>query len=195
MGASHILLQLFIGGLVGLIINWILSRIILQKITSNRVIIAKSIGQEAGQFISAFSITDKLKDPAGLERVKPIIESHVDTFLHVKLQEKMPAIAMFVSGSTLDKLKDGLLEEIDILLPEVIAGYAENIMGGIDVKKLVAQKIQALPAADFKSKLKQLFGRELNYLVLAGAITGMAIAAIQMVISFGGIWLSLVMSE
>lgn len=159
------------------------------------MIIGRSIGQEAGKFISTFSITDKLKDPAALQKVKPIIESHVDTFLHVKLQEKMPAIAMFVSGSTLDKLKDGLLEEIDILLPEVIAGYAENMVDGIDVQQLVAQKIQALPAADFKSKLKQLFGRELNYLALAGAVTGMAIAAIQMAISFGGIWLSLVMSE
>ena len=97
-------------------------------------------------------IASKLKDPKQLESVTPYIEEHIDTFLRVKLQEKLPVVSMFIGDSTIGKLKEGMMEEINGLLPEVIGKYADNLSQKMDIEKMVTDKV-----ANFSSdKLEEI---------------------------------------
>lgn len=58
--------------------------------------------------------------------VKPLIEAHLDAYLRIRLKEKMPVIASFIGDSTLAKLKDSMIEEIDALLPQVMASVVSS---------------------------------------------------------------------
>lgn len=171
------------GAAIGWIANKILLGIIAKKITSRRGQLAQTLGDQAASLIDLPAIMNKIKDPANLAHVKPIIATHVDTFLQVKLKEKMPAIAMFVSGSTLDKLRDGLLEEIDILLPDVIAGYADNIGSNNNLQKAIRDKIAALPADKTAKLFTQTFHRELLFIQLYGALAGFITGLLTAIIS------------
>lgn len=160
------------GAVTGWIVNEILVRSLLKKAVKRQPQIADTLGTMAAGLIDTDKLVEKLKDPANLVSIKPVIEAHVQTFLQVKLKEKMPAIAMFVGGSTLDKLRDGLLEEIDILLPDVIAGYADKMTRDLQIRQLVSDKIAALPEEKITSLLHQSLGKELRLLKTGGAITG-----------------------
>ncbi|NDC42917.1 MAG: DUF445 family protein, partial [Chitinophagia bacterium] len=72
-------------------------------------------------------IAAKIKNPAMLQSVMPEIEAHVDYFLNEKLKEKMPVIGMFVGQGMIEKIKEGLMEEITEMLPQVINKYVDNL--------------------------------------------------------------------
>lgn len=69
----------------------------------------------------------QLANPDTLQQLRPMIEHHLDSFLRVKLKEKMPVIAAFIGENTIVKLKEGMMEEIELLLPEVIARYTSSL--------------------------------------------------------------------
>ena len=124
-------------------------------------------------------IAAKITDPANLAEMKPFIEQHIDNFLKVKLKEKMPAIAMFVGDKTLDAMKVNLMEEIDILLPNLLQKYAGNLGEKINIESVLTEQLDALPIADL---LAQNMRKEKMLFQLFGALSGLAIGLIFIVI-------------
>ena len=70
---------------------------------------------------------DTFNDPALFQQLSPTVEKHLDTFLKVKLQETLPMVATFMGDSTLAKIKQGMLTEIEMLLPEIITQYGQAL--------------------------------------------------------------------
>lgn len=101
-------------------------------------IVADRVGKDGdNKFISIGQ--DALAD------LNPIIEQHIDTFLLVKLNEKLPVIASFVGGSTMKKLKAGMMEEIELLLPEVIDRYISSLVQNTELKTKIAEAVNNYP--------------------------------------------------
>jgi tetrahydromethanopterin S-methyltransferase subunit B len=129
--------------------GWVAVRFYLNStLLRKRKSAAKAIGAYAANLINFDSIADKLKDPAQLQSLSPIIEAHIDTFLRSKLQEKIPMIATFIGESTIVKLKDGMMEEINSLLPQVLGKYADNLSGKLDISSTIESKINNLSNRD-----------------------------------------------
>jgi hypothetical protein len=124
-------------------------------------------------------ITAKITDPANLAEMKPFIEQHIDTFLKIKLKEKMPAIAMFVGDKTLDSMKASLMDEIDILLPNLLQKYAGNLGEKINIESLLITKINELPVAELLNKNLK---REKKLFELFGALSGFVIGLVLILI-------------
>src|SRR3954468_13949863 len=71
--------------------------------------VAEQLGKVIAKELLHFDeIAAQLKDPQQLKDLNPTIEKHLDSFLHVKLKEKMPIISMFVGEGTLTKIKEGM---------------------------------------------------------------------------------------
>ncbi len=128
-------------------------------------------------------IASKITDPANLSEMRPFIENHIDTFLKVKLKEKMPAIAMFVGEKTLDSMKASLMDEIDVLLPSLLEKYAGNLGQKINIEAVLINKINELPVAELLNKnlkkekmMFQLFG------ALSGLVIGLVLVLLSLVI-------------
>lgn len=146
--------------------------------------VAEKLGAVVANELLHFNeIAVQIKDPKQLAAVRPIIEQHVDTFLHHKLKEKLPVIAMFVGEGTLTKLKDGLLEEIDVLLPEVIGNYADNLSKNIDIEKMVTDKVSNFSSDKLEDILESVMSKEFRFIELIGAVLGFVIGVIQMVLA------------
>ena len=93
-----------------------------------QAVFAAKLGAVVGKELLHFDeIAKQIKDPEALAVVMPGIEQHIDVFLNHKLQEKLPIISMFVGQGTMVKIKEGLLEEINLMLPEVIGQYDDNL--------------------------------------------------------------------
>lgn len=124
-------------------------------------------------------IASKLKDPKQLETVTPYIEEHIDTFLRVKLQEKLPVVSMFIGDSTIGKLKEGMMEEINGLLPEVIGKYADNLSEKLDVERMVTEKVANFSSDKLEEILTAIMSREFRFVEIIGGVLGFIIGLIQ----------------
>ena len=89
----------------------------------------------ASELLHFDEIADKLKDPEQLRAISPTIENHIDSFLRIRLKEKIPVVSMFIGDSTIEKLKEGMMEEINTLLPQVIGEYTDGLKAKINIEK------------------------------------------------------------
>lgn len=169
----------------GLLGNTLFIQLAFRKISDRKSEFAKKLGGiVANELVSLDSITGELKDPAKLESIKPTIETHIDTFLKVKLLEKMPFLSTFIGESTQAKLKAGMMEEIEVLLPMVISEYAGTLIDRKNVEQMVADKIQNLPEGKLEEMLKSGLDKELSMLKMAGATSGFIIGLMALLLSF-----------
>lgn len=137
----------------------------------------------ANELIHFNEIADMLKDPQQLQNLRPVIETHLDNFLHVKLKEKMPVISMFVGEGTLQKIKDGMLEEIDSLLPEIITRYTDSLSQKIDIEKMVTDKVANYSSDKLEEILQSVMKKEFWFLEMVAAVLGFLIGLLQMGLS------------
>ncbi len=149
--------------------------------------VADKIGNMVAMELIHFDdIASRINDPEELQKLTPVIEKHLDDFLKVKLKEKLPVIAMFVTGSTLDKIKEGMLEEINILLPDLISRYTDSLSQKIDIKKMVTQKVANFSSDKLEQILESVMKKEFAFLEIIGGVLGFIIGLIQMGLSVLG---------
>ncbi len=133
----------------------------------------------ANELLHFDEIAEKLKDPQQLESLTPTIEAHIHTFLEVRLKEKIPVIAMFVTGKTLDKIRDGMMEEINTLLPQVITQYTDSLSEQIDVEKIVTEKVANFSSDKLEEILTAIMKKEFQFVEILGGVLGFIIGLLQ----------------
>jgi len=137
----------------------------------------------ANELLNFGEIADRIKDPEELAKVMPDIEKHIDIFLNERLKDKMPVISMFVGQGMLGKIKEGLMEEIALMLPEVIAKYTDNLAAKIDIEKMVTEKVSNFSSNKLEEILLAVMKKEFRFIELIGGVFGFLIGIIQMVIT------------
>lgn len=134
----------------------------------------------ANELIHFDEIANMLKNPEHLTTLKPVIEKHLDNFLHVKLKEKMPVISMFVGEGTLQKIKEGMLEEIEQLLPEIISRYTDSLSKQVDIERMVTEKVAGYSSDKLEEILQAVMKKEFWFLEVVAAVLGFVIGLVQM---------------
>lgn len=137
----------------------------------------------ARELIHFDDIAAKLKDKEQLAAVSTVIESHIDTFLRVKLQEKLPVISMFIGDNTIGKLKEGMMEEINTLLPEVIGKYADGLSQKVDIEKMVTDKVANFSSDKLEEILVSIMNKEFRFVEIIGGVLGFLIGLIQVLLT------------
>ncbi len=143
--------------------------------------VAEKLGSMVAQELIHFSeIATQLKDPEMLKGLNPTIEKHLDNFLQVKLKEKLPVISMFVGADTMQKIKDGMMEEIELLLPEIIHQYTDSLSKKIDIEKMVTEKVSNFSSDKLEEILNAVMKKEFWFLEIVAAVLGLLIGLVQM---------------
>ena len=146
--------------------------------------VAEQLGRiVAKELIHFDEIASQLQDPVLLKGLTPTIEKHLDHFLAVKLKEKLPVISMFVGEGTLSKIKEGMLEEIELLLPEIISQYTTSLSSKIDIEKMVAEKVARFSSDKLEKTLGAVMKKEFWFLEIVALALGLLIGLIQMGLS------------
>lgn len=137
----------------------------------------------ANELLHFDEIAERLKDPKQLESLTPTIEQHIETFLEVRLKEKIPVISMFVTGKTLDKIKDGMMEEINALLPQIIGQYTEGLQEKIDIETMVTEKVAGFSSDKLEEILFAIMKKEFRFVEILGGVVGFLIGLLQVAIT------------
>jgi len=143
----------------------------------------KLAGRLAAEFLQVHEIAAQLNDPQALKQLNPTIEKHLDNFLAVKLIEKLPVISVFLGESTVQKIKEAMMEEIEQLLPIVITQYTDALVQKIDLERMVASRIANLAATRLQQDLRSAMKSELRQLQVMGLAMGFLVGLAQLGLS------------
>jgi len=173
--------------LVSALLGWLFCKWISSRFTSAVLANQSKLAEEAGrfaatQFSTSFSIEKKISDPALLDSAMPAIEQHIDEFLNVKLKEEMPMIGMFIGNKTTDKLKELFIVQLKTLFPAIMTQLAGNLQAKMNIGQFVSDKITELPPGQLKRAIRQRFSNELTKLHIAGALAGLIIGLINLLL-------------
>ena len=189
----------FISAFIGWFTNWIAIKMLFHPREPKRFLgitfqgifpkrqqqFAKKLGVlVASELIHFDEIVERIKDPANLGEVAPFIEKHVDEFLSVKLKEKLPVISMFVGEGTLTKIKEGLLEEIEILMPRLIDQFTGKLSQNIDVEQIVTEKVANFSSDKLEAILFSIMSKEFRFVEIIGGVLGFLIGLLQVLLTF-----------
>lgn len=137
----------------------------------------------ATELIHFDEIAGQLKDPEQLKALNPVIEKHIDDFLKIRLKEKLPVISMFVGDNTLGKIKEGIMEEIESLLPELITRYTDSLSQKINVEKMVTEKVTGFSSDKLEEILNAIMKKEFRFVEIIGGVLGFLIGLLQIAIT------------
>ena len=137
----------------------------------------------ANDLLHVDEIVDKIKDPKNLDSLKPFIDKHVDEFLKIKLTEKLPVISMFLGDSSLNKVKKGLIEEIDLLLPQVIEQFTTSLQQKLDIQSIVAEKVAQFSSDKLEQILVDIMKKEFKFVEILGGVLGFIIGILQVLLT------------
>lgn len=191
-------LLVLISGFIGWVTNWIAIKMLFHPRKPIRIwgftlqgifpksqqAFAKKLGKMVShEFLSFSDIEQKISHPDNIQKIMPLIESHLDTFLKERLSEQMPMISMFVGDKTMAKLKGTFLSEIEHMLPPVMRSYAGQLQSELDLEAIVTQKVAAFSSDKLEEVLYQIMAKELRFVEWVGAVIGLLIGILQVLIS------------
>lgn len=177
-----------IAAFLGWLFNLLFANYLFRKLLPAK---APALAGAAGRYVSgevlqADKLAARLTDPEKLKALTPFIESHIDVFLKEKLKEKMPAIAMFIGDKTIEMMKKSLMEEIDLLLPNLLNRYIGGLGEQLDIEKALVARLNALPEGRIATLLEQHAGREKRQFQLLGAACGLLTGLVLMLLAMAG---------
>jgi uncharacterized membrane protein YheB (UPF0754 family) len=121
------------------------------------------------RFLSPDKINGYLTGTNHFEKVKPVIEEHMDDFLRNRLKIVFPVISMFIGDKTINDLKGHFMVELEQLFPVVMNKYAGSIVNPEEIRGLISKEILD---ADISAVVHQHFSKEIQLFTIWGALTG-----------------------
>lgn len=150
----------------------------------NQRLIAEKLGQVVGKELLSFDeIERKVTDPENLQKLKPEIEAHIDNFLTHKLKEVFPMLSMFIGEKTTTQLKGAFLLELENLFPVLMKGYMAKLQHDLDLEKIVTEKVAGFSSEKLEDILNQITKREFQFLEVIGALFGLMIGIVEVLVS------------
>lgn len=192
------LFLILISGFIGWITNWIAIKMLFHPrkplkilglsiqgiFPKNQSQFALKLGKlVSAEFLSFSDIEQKISQPGNIQKMMPLIESHIDTFLKERLSEQLPMISMFIGEKTLARLKTTFMQEIETLLPPVMKTYAGQLRTELDLESIIIEKVTHFSSDRLEDLLYQIMAKEFRFVEWVGAIIGLLIGLVQVMIT------------
>lgn len=166
---------LYLIPLISALVGWIFNSIVYRNFLNNYLPrkkneIAAMLGEKAGQLLPFSKIEEKIGDPSLVEKAMPMIESHIDEFLTVKLPQEIPMLAMFVGNKTTDKIKEVFITQLRTLFPKVMGTIVKDFKTTLNIREAVATEFAK---TDIAVLLKEKLSGASNKFALAGLLLGL----------------------
>lgn len=189
---------ILISGFIGWITNWIAIKMLFHPRKPLRVLgitiqgifpknqtqFAQKLGKlVSGEFLSFSDIEKKISEPGNIQKMMPLIEAHIDTFLNERLSEQLPMISMFIGDKTITRLKSTFMQEIESLLPPVMRSYAGQLKDDLDLEAIITQKVAHFSSDRLEELLYQIMAKEFRFVEWVGAVIGLLIGLLQVLIT------------
>ena len=188
-----------ISAFIGWFTNWIAIKMLFHPKEPKRILgitfhgifpkrqrsFAEKLGKMiSAEFLSYEDIEEKIAHPQNLQKLMPLIETHVDNFLRNKLSDEMPFLSLFIGENTRRSLKNVFMHELETLFPQIMTSYARHLEEELDLEKIVTDKVTAFSSDKLEAILYQIMSKEFRFVELLGGVIGFIIGIVQVLIAY-----------
>jgi uncharacterized membrane protein YheB (UPF0754 family) len=153
-------------------------------IPANQQLVAEKIGKLVStELFSLDALEQKITDPENFNKLKPEIETHIDSFLRVRLKETFPMLSMLIGDKTINQLKGAFLTELESLFPVLMKSYITNLQKEFDIEKQVSEKIARFSISKTEELVHRSAKTQLLKIQLLGAAIGFLTGLLHMLIN------------
>lgn len=187
-----------ISGFIGWVTNWVAIKMLFHPRNPVNILgmkvqgifpkrqeqFAEKLGKLVSRELLSFDeIEAKITNPDNLNKVLPLVETHIDHFLRVKLSDSMPMISMFIGDKTIDKLKGVFMEELEVLFPKIMKDYSGTLKQQLDLEVIVTDKVKSFSSDKLEEILYQVMASEFRFVEIIGAVLGFLIGLLQVALT------------
>jgi uncharacterized membrane protein YheB (UPF0754 family) len=177
-----------IGGLIGLVTNWLAVKMIFRPIQPHRLLFfnlqglvgrrQRELAAAIGRVVGAHLVEHR-DIVAGLQKLDlgAVFASVLDRGLGPKVAElrSLPLIGGFLTDARIDDIKNAIQTSILAHKDAVLTAIEDGLERGLDVPKLVEEKVAAFPVEKLERLILDVSSRELTAIVWLGGVLGVLI--------------------
>jgi uncharacterized membrane protein YheB (UPF0754 family) len=83
----------------------------------------------------------------------------------------------------LQKIKEGLMEEISVLLPQLIDQFTGKLSATIDIEQIVTEKVANFSSDKLEEILVSIMQKEFRFVEIIGGVLGFVIGLLQVLLT------------
>ena len=187
-------LLVLIGALIGWITNFIAIKMLFRPYKEVNLIFFKIQGllpkrrNEIGnsiaevvnnELVSIKDIISKISSEDIEENIGAVVDRILESRLKEEIIKNFPMAAFFLSDSMLEKIKGIIRQSILDNKDEMIKVFGEYLESKVDIKKIIAEKIDAFSLEKVEEIIVSLAKKELKHIEYIGAVLGAVIGLAQ----------------
>lgn len=177
-----LLLTPLLSALAGWFLNSLVGNYVFHSYFNNKKAeILAQISNLAIQHLPLIGIEEKISSPVLIEKAMPMIETHIDEFLNVKLKDEIPMLGMLITSKTTDKIKEVFINQLRQLFPKVMEQIMKGAKDEINPENLI---INTLRNSITILEIKTIFSPYIKKFRLWGAVGGFIIGVLNIVLLF-----------
>ncbi|MCS6981969.1 MAG: DUF445 domain-containing protein, partial [Flavobacteriales bacterium] len=116
--------------------------------------------------------------------VVEMIENKIENYLEDVFPEKYPITSMFFGSRRKAQIKQDLMEEVQVAVPDLLESYAGQIDKHINIEEMVRKKVEELDPLKLESLINSILKKEFLFIEWIGAVLGFFIGLLQVVITY-----------
>ena len=137
----------------------------------------------SNELLSFEDIEQKIANPQNVEKLMPVLEAHIDTFLKEKLTAQIPMLAMFVGEKTITQVKGVFMAELQELFPILMKQYMTTLQTELDMEQIVTEKVGRFSSDKLEEILNQIMSTEFRFVEIIGGVLGFLIGIVQVLLT------------
>ncbi len=146
--------------------------------------IATKIGRVvATELLSIDDLKEKLLTEEGKEKLFDATQEKMDHFLEEKMPKKFPLLSMFASKKIKYEIRDAMLGEVKIQLPEMMDSYLNHVEQTVDIEAMISEKFGELSSDRLEEVMNEILSKEFKFIELVGGVIGIIVGLAQAGIS------------
>jgi uncharacterized membrane protein YheB (UPF0754 family) len=193
-----IILLPVISAFIGWFTNWIAIKMLFHPREPKRILgvtfqgifpkrqkqFAIKLGKLVSSELLSFSdLEQKIADPNNVNKLMPLLEVHIDTFLREKLTAEIPMIGMLIGDKTILQVKAVFVKELQELFPILMKQYMTTLQSELDLEKIVIGKVGNFSSDKLEDILNQIMSTEFRFVEIIGAFLGFIIGVLQVLLT------------
>lgn len=137
----------------------------------------------SNELLSFDDIEKKISNPQNVEKIMPLLEAHVDTFLKEKLTAQIPMLSMFIGEKTIGQVKGIFMSELQELFPVLMKQYMTTLQKELDLEAIVTDKVGKFSSDKLEEILNQIMSTEFRFVEIIGGVLGFIIGIVQVLLT------------
>ncbi len=142
--------------------------------------IAIQIGKVvADELLSIEDIKEKVVTQDSMDNIFAQVEVKMDNFLEGRMIEKYPLVSMLATKKLKYGIRDQMLEEVKIQLPDMMDKYIQHVEKNLDIQEIITEKFSELSSDRLEQVMNDILSKEFKFIEILGGIIGFLVGLLQ----------------